>query len=49
MYNMAQEIWEAFVVFVVAMLLGVLLFKALMLPEDTSVFEIKENAIDMPL
>jgi len=46
---MAQEIWETFVVVMVAILLGVLLFKALMLPENTNMFEIKENAVDMPL
>ena len=49
-YIMPQDIWDGFVMLVVGLLFGVLLFKMALLPEGSNIFQINKNSVEhMPL
>lgn len=45
---MAEKIWDGFIILVVAVLLGVFVFKSLLLPDEANIFQINKNIIQNP-
>tara|TARA_R100000008_G_scaffold25180_1_gene13587 strand:+ start:23 stop:166 length:144 start_codon:yes stop_codon:yes gene_type:complete len=45
---MAEKIWDGFIILIVAALLGVFVFKLILLPDEANIFQINKIIIQNP-